>query len=502
MSTSSFFTLITNDGKQDKLLLASRLLRTRLDGIKRQLKLRNPTVTAPIPSLSEIEKTHILFVNSHYKPYVAIAFEYQKVSAMGGAQFGGCPEFDIPQFGEFFADMAVHIRFGELTAPVTDPVLGLRYNYCDYPGVRTLKEPKFMVNGQALDQYSRDDYAIRSEYIVTPEKRRAYDRAVGQETDEDAYIYQVETQSKEVRAYRNGPQTWKRVQPAFDMWVPLMFWFNRDFRLSISSSAILAGQRKITIRMADVREILQAVNVTAVPGGGFSVSQTTLPENVRPVIEKMELYINNIFVNPEIADIYVNRIGFNLIRVHRTEKQRLNIASGRIPLMNLKFPVETMYFGFRPVENVNNFETWHRFTNTELLNYFSPVVTTGNTLISRNVQARQYSPVVSKIGFVAHGIDFYREVEESFFSTYLPYTYGQNRVVSPNDNGKYMLNFNLYPEHFQASGYLNTSRAREIFLNYESEYISSNNVVEFIMTALALNFLIIADGSANLRYAT
>lgn len=502
MSTSSFFTLITNDGKQDKLLLASRLLRTRLDGIKRQLKLRNPNVVQPIPSLSEIEKTHILFVNSHYKPYVAIAFEYQKVSAMGGAQFGGCPEFDIPQFGEFFADMAVHIRFGELTAPVTDPVLGLRYNYCDYPGIRTLKEPRFMVNGQALDQYSRDDYAIRSEYMVAPEKRRAFDRSVGQEVNEDAYIYQVETQAKEVRSYRNGPQTWKRVHPAFDMWVPLMFWFNKDFRLAISSSAILAGQRKITIRMADINEILQAVNVTSVPGGGFSVNQVPLPENVRPNIEKMELYINNIFVNPEIADIYVNRIGFNLIRVHRTEKQRLNIASGRIPLMNLKFPVETMYFGFRPVENVNNFETWHRFTNTTLLNYFSPVVTTGNTLISRNVQARQYSPVVSKIGFVAHGIDFYREVEESFFSTYLPYTYGQNRVVSPNDNGKYMLNFNLYPEHFQASGYLNTSRAREIFLNYESEYISSTNVVEFVMTALALNFLIIADGSANLRYST
>jgi hypothetical protein len=136
------------------------------------------------------------------------------------------------------------------------------------------------------------------------------------------------------------------------------------------------------------------------------------------------------------------------------------------------------------------------------LNYYTPVVTTGNVLIARNVQARQYTPVVNKIGFVAHGIDFYREVEESFFNTYLPYTYGQNRLVTPNDNGKYMINFNLYPEHFQASGYLNTSRAREIFLNYESDYISSNNVVEFVMTAMALNFLLISDGSANLRYAT
>jgi hypothetical protein len=36
-----------------------------------------------------------------------------------------------------------------------------------------------------------------------------------------------------------------------------------------------------------------------------------------PTIQSINLYTNNIFVHPAIHDIYIKKIGFTLVRVHR-----------------------------------------------------------------------------------------------------------------------------------------------------------------------------------------
>lgn len=42
----------------------------------------------------------------------------------------------------------------------------------------------------------------------------------------------------------NGPQTPKLEQGQLDMWIPLLFWFNKDARLSIPSVAIPYGEQE------------------------------------------------------------------------------------------------------------------------------------------------------------------------------------------------------------------------------------------------------------------
>lgn len=129
-----------------------------------------------------------------------------------------------------------------------------------------------------------------------------------------------------------GPQTPKAVQPALDLWVPLLFWFNKDPRLSVASVCIPYGQRYITIELETQDRILFVApgNLflrltteisTSIAGtakgtaNAQAVSDCKTYVNLIPVlasgstidstqtIENMELYINNIFVNPEIHDI-------------------------------------------------------------------------------------------------------------------------------------------------------------------------------------------------------
>ena len=82
MATAGIFTIITNDGKQDKMLMATALLHERLRSInafKQSQQGGRPDDLANLPTLLDIEKTHVLFTNAHFKPFAAIGFEYDKV---------------------------------------------------------------------------------------------------------------------------------------------------------------------------------------------------------------------------------------------------------------------------------------------------------------------------------------------------------------------------------------------------------------------------------------
>jgi hypothetical protein len=71
MATAGIFVLLSNDGKQDKMLQASELLKNRLDAVTAARR-ANPAISDPTPTLLDIEKTHILFTNAHFKPFKII----------------------------------------------------------------------------------------------------------------------------------------------------------------------------------------------------------------------------------------------------------------------------------------------------------------------------------------------------------------------------------------------------------------------------------------------
>lgn len=77
MATGGIFTIITNDGKQDRMLMATALLHDRLDRIWRAKKAVNPSAAddsiTVLPSLIDIEKTHILFTNAHQRAIASAA---------------------------------------------------------------------------------------------------------------------------------------------------------------------------------------------------------------------------------------------------------------------------------------------------------------------------------------------------------------------------------------------------------------------------------------------
>lgn len=437
-----------------------------------------------------------------------------------------------------------------------------------------------------LDEYTSEAMMYYQKFKIGPHKMTGWKRLVGQEVPVEAYsdLISVSGESdyptavadlvdvsgdvavgapvsasvtaRKLSQVVSGPQTPKRVQPALDLWIPLIFWFSRDPRLSIASVSIPYGQRFITIDIEQQNNILfvapgnlflrltveQQISEGSAKGtsSALAVSSVKKWTTLTPVlasgstidtsqaISNMELYINNIFVNPEIHDIYIRRIGFSLIRVHRFQTNRVTAASDNILLSQLKWPIETMFVGLRPsvniaATNVNQYRDWHRLTlltdnvidlssksHTDVMIddtvAFDATSEKHKTSYSQVSAGRLVFPsstrTVDTLQLQAHGINIFSTYSSDFFGNYMPYVYGGANIITPEDPGAYMLNFCLYPGTYQPSGHINVSRAREFYLQYVSNYVSTSAPADLLTLAIAINFLLISDGSAVLRYST
>ena len=235
----------------------------------------------------------------------------------------------------------------------------------------------------------------------------------------------------------------------------------------------------------------------------------------------------------EIHKIFIKRIGFSLIRVHRQQNIVTSLPESDLLLNNLKWPIETLFIGLRPQSQRTDLGSWHRFTSVNSVNRNLPnLITKGSTFAGAwtagaaypatgttvNVtvtptftQATAVVPVYTKtldrITVSAHGIPLYNDMPADFFHQYTTYTYGGPNIRAPDDEGVIMIPFNLYPGSYQPSGHVNISRAREFYIKYTSSVIGVvvsgvPTAGELVIVGSAINFLLISDGSAVLRYST
>jgi hypothetical protein len=583
MSTGGIFKLSTNVGVQDKLLMATDYLQARIRTITAKNKnIQNSQDTNWIsdnsyaPDINEIEKSHVTFINGTYKPFITSGFEYNKVHATGLVAFGSDVNFNIPQFGEFFNDMVVHIRLNNLSSVDSRD----RVRYVSLLGHKLLPKVSFKINGNILDSYTTDDYNAYYQFHVQSDKKDGWLRNVGQEIPNLAHMTSDPTFDfhREYKWYGNGNQTFKQTHSSIDLWIPILFWFKK-LENSVPNCIIPHGQTNLEVSLANIGDIVGFADY----GGGGAYNT--------PSIDVCELYVNNIFLHKDVYSIFIKKFGFSLIRVHGHHKVSVTKSDDSILLNNLKWPIETLYIAFRPRSNLSLSQHWHKSSaltlntvkvpvvakniatttsgyiisansNTTVIGYTSgPIISstdaayngydfviTGGTgynkdddLQNRYVVSNYIgvsntisvtggwnivnpdtsttfimftpevainvanfyteTPSVNKLELRAHDITIFQESEGSFYNSYLPYRFGKT-MNTPEDPGWYMMNFNFYTGEHQPSGHINVSRAREFYLKYTSTYINSSNKTDLVVLSDAINFLLIRDGSAILRYAT
>ncbi len=221
-------------------------------------------------------------------------------------------------------------------------------------------------------------------------------------------------------------------------------------------------------------------------------------------------------------DIFIKRIGFSLIRVFRMHTQTCNSANTDEKLLSqLKWPIEYMFVGLQPSwnnseNNPKRHRDWHRYARVfddqvddfnvaEGVSAAPPGAAAGTSSAIGQVVPNTWAvetAVVESVSLTAHGISIIDNTPETFFNSYNPFHYGGTNIVVPDDRGCLMINFALFPGSYQPSGHLNISRAREFYLSWTTLYITPTNPADLVVIGIAINFLLVTDGSAILRYTT
>jgi len=125
--------------------------------------------------------------------YVFAFLEHKKVNPQSGSiQLGSEILFNLPQFGDFIHDIAVHVILKQPTmvyttaTPSDQPLM----RWCDYPGERLFQHVQFEVNGNLLDEYYYSAYNFYRQFCVQPNKQTGWNRLMGQEEPVQGFVDQ------------------------------------------------------------------------------------------------------------------------------------------------------------------------------------------------------------------------------------------------------------------------------------------------------------------------
>jgi len=512
-SQGAIFKLVLRDERFDRLFTASDYLRQRLDAARAARAAAGEREVQP--TFADIERSHLLFVRATYRPYVAVASEYARVKPAGDGgtslgPAGGTLEFTFPAYGHFTSDMALHLRFraaGDPAATAPGPGAPL-LRYCALPGVRALRRVALRSEQVLIDDYTPDDVVARSKFFVHADQRGGWERCVGQQEAREATFLANGYTSSVV--YRDGPQTPKLYQPAFDLIVPLEFWFCRDPAHALLNDLVPNTQRTVTVDLAPLSDLVQALQ----PDPDRPTLLVAAPLPFARLGFEASLYVNGLYVNPEIHDIFASRVGFSLVRVHRRQTNSLQNASDAFLLDQLKFPAEYLMVGFRSRALAADFDRWWMMGTLRArppeAALVAPVALWNAGLgmyqltARAGVEASTLETFIEALGVTAHGIELYPMLPALFYNAYLPTRYASTTMVtSPLDTSAFLVNFCLYPGRHNPSGSYNLSAGRELYLKYalraDAADIGNGNA-EMVVSMSALNFLVRRGDKLALRY--
>lgn len=519
-SAASYTFLLIDQVGQDKLLyntpkLKQSIAMTRLkkkkekleniNKIKAQISLAKPIVAKKLTAiLEEIEKkvddvtvddiktTHGIFLNGQFKPWVESTSEYSKVSVNSKPSFGEKVSFNVPTYGNFISDMCFHIRLSELVPASKED----KVRYANMLGHRLIKKVSLVINNVIIDSYPGEFYNTYYETVVSKDDKSAWLKCIGQELPIEGDITPdpMESNYRMTRKIYNGAQTLKSQQPEIDMFIPLLFWFNVD-----KKCALLNNFKQDTVKI-EIELNRDSVLMTCLD----TISEVYHEKYIIPRITESELYTNHIFVSEPFQSIFTDKIGFNLVRVHKFAEMSLDKNKDSINLIKyLKYPTEEMSIYARPVSNeegIDSLNTWN-LNQFLKISYVKECVafkdTNGNYSIGIN-NVKFYEPTEI---FLSAEMSFdetngYSSDHPTFFNGYLPLV--QKNVVSKGNSVLYFP-YNMLPREYNPSGYANLSKCKKIRFAYESNLIESEPCKLYVH-AMAINFLVFDNNSAILNY--
>jgi hypothetical protein len=446
------------------------------------------------PSFDDISQSHFLFLNNQYKPFVECSMNYLKTSINTKPLFGSVVEIVVPSEGNFLSDMALHIQLSDLRPQDSRD----KVRYADFLGHRLIKKIQLVINNNIIDEYTGEFYNVYYNVFLPDHKKKAWLACIGQETPVEAILIQdpINDNYREKKWIYSGYQTLKSAHDTIDLFIPLVFWFNINKNEAFLNNFPF-GRIVLKIEFETSNNLMTCLDVE---------NDIYHERFITPVFNECELYSNHIYINQDILDLFISKLGFTLIRTHINIKKILNTNNDSIPLASeLKYPIEDLCIYARPDINesgIDSLNLWHKNSIQVLRNIKVPVIFNSNNVEQLGINNISYyneTPIFNRFRFAIDNSSLYGGNPTLFYQSYVPLVSGN--YISSNNNNIYYLAFNLYPKKFQPSSYINMSRSRNITFEYSSNLVESWSPVNLYIHATAINFIIYNNETAMLNFS-
>lgn len=434
----------------------------------------------------------------------------------------------------------------------------------DFIGFKFFHRNLFKIDDNPISDYTSQAMVNYRERLVTPLIRPALDRLIGQEVPSTQICEklsvngkypsgftvgspQLDTSRQYIKAATNGLQTSQPSQPQTVLRIPCIHWFNIALAQALPVACMPDGQLRLQLDVSPlwhlfypapgiyIQETLYAVDSTA-PGTIAHPNiynsrriPFTIPGSVVIATDDSNTCITVVagqyLMDELVHTMIISRVGFNMILLFREETVVLK-TEGRqnINLTQLKWPTDFLFINDQPYWNIDETnpdtaENWWRCGyqrkydgSTYLHNIRKNTVAGTDIWTKENLQVsylsvRHVDDVVTELGVNLYDTYYFEPHNHRiFYSDLLVYTFHNGLIHTSDDqHASLFVTFSYLPGMYQTAGFVNLSKSKELYfsLNVAADPNSVNGYIKVRLVTIARgrNFILIADGSAVLRYA-
>ena len=375
----------------------------------------------------------ITFFKVVYRRHTNFAHESIEQTFNGSVNFGSKVTATISRNGDLITNCWVEMDLPALSGT------GAKYRNC--AGHRLLEEVELEIGGQRIDKHYADWLEIWSELTVPEEKRAGYKEMVGK--------YDIST---------GGDATAKK------LFVPLIFFFNRNPGLALPLIALQYHEVKINVKFAKLAD----------------VATSTASDLATAVALGARLYVDYIYLDTDERRRFAQVSHEMLIeQLQFTGDEAISGTSGKVRL-NFNHPVKELVWVFTGEDDASDpFD--YSLGATEY--------------VDQEDEIDAVDPM-EKAKLLLNGHDRFSERDAKYFRLVQPY---QHHTRIPN-RAIYSYSFALKPEEHQPSGTCNFSRIDNATLSVTMAQ-SSGEGTKMKVFAVNYNVLRIMSGMGGLAYS-
>ena len=396
-------------------------------------------VAVGVQDIYLIGNPQITFFKTVYKKYTNFSMESMQQPIDGRTDFGQQIEITIQRKGDLIKDIIFEILL---------PVLPYGYFWTNGIGNVLIKQVDLEIGGQLIDRHYSEWFDIWHQLTINEGIIGAYNTMVGN--------------------YYASRSLLDNSQTPLRLYVPMCFWFNRDYSLTFPLIALQYHDIVLKVQLRDFNSCYQnTINSTAPLLSGYQISVfNAWVDYIHLDMEERRKYSQN---NHEILIEQLQFDGGEFISKNN------NSVSKKL---TFNHPVKELYW----IHTNNDFLQSNIKTGNQMLDY------------SLTTSVETFSSGVLQL----NGVDRFDKRSADYFRLVQSFQY-HNRYAQ---KFIYTYSFSLNPDKIQPSGSCNMSKFTNInlYLDYGGINHSSNDMVLKVY-AINYNILRIMGGMGGLVFS-